>query len=79
MKEILTDEQVKVLVSICPKCKSYIRIAIKHLMTAQSKRQFMNEVLEHDLEVKTTLLTDYRNSGISFCKCKKKYGKNISQ
>ena len=68
---ILTDDQVKVIVSKCPKCQCYIRTAIKHLMDAKSKRNFMSEVLEYDLEVRTISLTQYRNSGRSFCKCKK--------
>ena len=70
-EEILLDEQVKVIVSICPKCKSYVRAAVHHLMTAKSKKDFMKEVIKYDLDVKTIPLLDYRNSGTSFCKCKK--------
>ena len=68
---LLTDEKVKVIVSLCPVCKAYIRTSIKHLMDAKSKRNFMSEVLDYDLEVRIISLTQYRNSGTSFCKCKK--------
>ena len=71
MNEELPDEQVKVIVSICPKCKSYVRAAVHHLMTATTKKEFMNEVINYDLDVVTIPLLDYRNSGTSFCKCKK--------
>ena len=69
-EEILSDEQVKVFVSICPKCEAYIRIAIKHLMTAKTRKDFMDEVIKYELSVKVIPLLEYRNSGTSFCKCK---------
>ena len=70
-EKVLTDDQVKVIVSLCPVCKAYTRTAIKHLMDAKSKRKFMSEVLDYDLDVKTISLIEYRNSGTSFCKCRK--------
>jgi uncharacterized protein YlaI len=71
----IEEKEVRVKMSICPECGSAVRLAIEHRMTVESKKEFMKEVLKHNLDVKTISIEEYRNSDIEmFCKddCSKK-------
>jgi hypothetical protein len=69
------EKDVRVKMSICPECKNAICIAIEHTMTEQTKKDFMKEVTEYNLDVKTISLAEYQQSAIEmFCNenCSKK-------
>jgi hypothetical protein len=56
----IQEKGVKVKMSICPKCGNAVRVAILHTMTKQSTKEFMKEVSEYNLDIKTISLEDYR-------------------
>ena len=65
----VAEEDVKVKMSICPECKNAVTVAIEHKMDAQSKRDFMKDVMKYNLDVKTISLEEYRNGNITLgCK-----------
>lgn len=71
----LKEEDIKVKMSLCPECGNSIRIAIEHKMTKESKKSFMKEVLDYNLDVKTISLKEYKENKIDmYCKdtCSKK-------
>ena len=60
----MEDKDVRVKISICPKSGNVIRVAIEHMMDAKSKNEFAKEVMEHNLQVKTISLEEYRNTNV---------------
>lgn len=65
----IEEKDVKVKMSVCPECGNAIRVAIEHTMTAKSKNEFAKEVMNHDLQVKTISLEEYRSANIKmYCK-----------
>lgn len=65
----IEEKDVKVKMSVCPECGNSCRIAVEHTMDKQSKKEFMKEVLNHNLDVKTISLEEYRKGGVSLgCK-----------
>ena len=60
----IEEKDVKVKMAICPECGNAIRVAIEHKMDAESKKEFMKEVIKYNLDVKTVSLEQYRDSGI---------------
>lgn len=63
------ESEVKVKISSCQKCGGLVRVAVLHEMNTKSKNEFAKEVIEHDLAVKTQLLTDFRNENPKWCNC----------
>lgn len=66
----LPDEEVVVKMSICNKCNGVVRTAVVHLMTASGKKEFMNEVSKHNLNIKHQPLLEYRKDNPKWCDCK---------
>jgi diaminopimelate epimerase len=65
----IEEKDVKVKMSVCPECGNAIRVAVEHTMTTKIKNEFTNEVMKHDLRVKTISLEEYRSSNIQlYCK-----------
>ena len=65
----IEEKDVKVKMSVCPECGNAIRVAVEHTMTIKSKNEFAEEVMKHDLQVKTISLEEYRSSNIQlYCK-----------
>jgi diaminopimelate epimerase len=65
----MNEQDVKIKMSLCPECGNAIRVAAEHKMDAKSKREFAAEVMEHDLQVKTISLEEYRKSNIQmYCR-----------
>ena len=60
----MEDKDVIVKMSICPKSGDVIRAAIEHMMDTKSKNEFAKEVMEHNLQVKTISLEEYRNAKV---------------
>lgn len=60
----IEEKDVKVKMSICPECKNAVRVAIEHTMDKSSKKDFMKEVYEYNLDIKTISLVEYRKSKI---------------
>ena len=56
----IEEKDVKVKISHCSECGGACRIAIEHVMTKESKKDFMKEVLKYNLDVKTISLGEYR-------------------
>jgi hypothetical protein len=56
------EEDVRVKMSICSKCGGAVRVAIEHRMTEKDKKEFMKEVIEHNLDIKTVHLTEYKEN-----------------
>lgn len=72
----LEEKDVKVKISHCPECFGACRIEIEHVMTRQSKKEFMKEVLDYNLDVKTISLDEYRKGNESLG-CKENCSKNV--
>lgn len=66
-KNDLPEDQVKVIMSICPKCKNPVRVAVEHKM---DKKEFYKEVTKYNLDVETISLIDFRKKEFEFCGCK---------
>ena len=65
----MKDKDVKIKMSVCPECGNAIRVAIAHLMDAKSKKEFAEEVMEYDLQVKIISLENYNSSNIQmYCR-----------
>ncbi|OJV50532.1 MAG: hypothetical protein BGO31_14310 [Bacteroidetes bacterium 43-16] len=65
----MEDKDVKIKMSVCPECGNAVRVAVEHTMTTKSKKEFSNEVMNHDLQVKTISLEEYRSSNVQmYCK-----------
>jgi uncharacterized cysteine cluster protein YcgN (CxxCxxCC family) len=65
----IEEKDVRVKMSVCTECGNACRVAVEHTMDEQSKKDFMKEVLKHNLDVKTISLEEYRKGGISLgCK-----------
>lgn len=60
----IEEKDVKVKMSICTECGNACRVAVEHRMDDQSKKDFMKDVLKHNLDVKTISLEEYRKSDI---------------
>lgn len=74
----IEEKDVKVKMSICPECGNAIRVAVEHTMDTKMRNEFMKEVMEFDLQVKTVSLAEYRSSNIKlYCKegCNSKINK----
>lgn len=67
--ERLPDEEVKVKVSSCGKCKGIVRAAVEHKMDTKSRNAFMKEVMKYDLAVTTVPLLEFRKSKPDWCEC----------
>lgn len=68
-KTDLKDEDVIVKISSCNACKGIVRTAIKHMTGEQNKKEFMKEVLKHDLSVNDISLLEYRKTHFDWCNC----------
>ena len=65
----MEEKDVKIKMSICPECGSANRVAAEHTMTTKSRNEFAKEVMQHDLQVKTISLEEYRSLNIKlYCK-----------
>jgi len=62
----LPDEQVKIVISNCNKCKHAIRLGVEHMM---DKEDFYKEVVKYNLTVKTLSLIEYRANKPTWCDC----------
>ena len=65
----LPNEKVRVKLSICPKCKGYVRSAVEHLMSAYSSDYFFEEAKKHNLDIRTFSLLEYREDKVKKCTC----------
>jgi hypothetical protein len=65
----IPESEVKVKISTCSKCNGGVRFAIEHSMDKQSKKDFMKEVSEYNLNIKTITLAEYRASKVAWCDC----------
>lgn len=66
----LPENEVNVKVSSCNYCKNVVRVAIEHMMSDVSKKDFYKEVSKYNLDVKTISLIEYRK-GVDWCRCNK--------
>lgn len=58
-----------VKLSTCPTCSGLIRVAVKHLMDAKSKREFAREAFEHNLKVSEMTLEAFQKEKTGWCSC----------
>lgn len=67
----LPDSEVKVKISTCQACGGIVRVAVAHYLTADTKarNEFRNEVMQHNLAVKTQALPEYRKEKQKWCSC----------
>lgn len=65
----LPEEEVNIKISSCPTCKGAVRFAVEHCMTAETKKDFYNEVSKHNLNVSTIPLLQYRQRPPKWCSC----------
>lgn len=66
-RPILSDEEVKIKLSLCNTCNGIVRAAAEHMMTTKSKNEFAKEVFKHNLSVKTISLLEYRKHELEWC------------
>ena len=60
---------IRVKMAICPECGNATRYAILNVMTKNSKKEFMKEVFNNDLQVKTLSLNEFNDSKVKlYCK-----------
>ena len=67
--EKIADSDVKIKASYCQMCGGWVRVAVLHMMTEKSKKDFGKEVMKHDLGVKTIPLAEFKNSDWKMCEC----------
>ena len=61
------EEDVQVKLSLCTKCGGIVRVAVLHSLTTKSKNEFLKEVFDFDLAVKTQSLLDFRREQADWC------------
>lgn len=61
------EEDVQVKLSLCTKCGGIVRVAVLHSLTTKSKNEFLKEVFDFDLAVKTQSLLDFRKEQAEWC------------
>lgn len=61
------EEDVQVKLSLCTKCGGIVRVAVLHSLTTKSKNEFLKEVFDFDLTVKTQSLLDFRREQADWC------------
>lgn len=66
----LPEGEVNIKISTCKKCNGIIRIAVEHMMSQKSKRDFSKEAFQHDLSISTISLIEYRAMKVKWCDCK---------
>jgi hypothetical protein len=69
MENEIPESEVKVKISTCQICNGGVRFAIEHLMDKQSKKDFMKEVADYNLNIKTISLVEYSASKVAWCEC----------
>lgn len=61
------EPQVKV--SICPKCKGWVRVGAWDRMNRKLRSEFSLEAIEHNLSVKSLSLSKYQKIDLKMCSC----------
>lgn len=67
--EEIPDEKVSIKLSVCNGCDGIVRAAVEHLMDVKMKNEFMREVMQYNLSVKSIPLLEYRKQLSAWCKC----------
>ncbi len=65
----LDDKLVILKVSNCPICKGVVRVAVKHLMSKSSEKEFSKECFDYNLAIKEMPLLKYRKNKPKWCLC----------
>lgn len=66
----LSEDQVRVQIARCPACKKIVRMAVAHMMTKKSKKEFM-ELMDLRCEISQIGLEEARKSEMCFLDCDK--------
>ena len=67
---MLLENEGTIKLSICQKCNGYVRAAILFEMSGEDKTEFLNEVFNYDLAVKSVTLSEYKSDNYKYCRCK---------
>jgi hypothetical protein len=64
----LSEDQVRVQIARCPSCKKIVRMAVVHMMTKKSKKEFI-ELMDLRCEISQIGLEEARASDMCFLDC----------
>ena len=63
------QSEEKIIISSCPRCENLVRIGTLSEMTTECQREFISEVVDYNLDVKTVLHKDFRKTPVKWCNC----------
>ncbi len=64
------EDSRSIKMSCCKFCKGTIRLALKESMNSSSEKDFENEAIKFNLEVKTITFKEYKQKNTTWCVCK---------
>jgi len=67
-KERLSEDQVRVQIARCPACKKVVLMSVVHMMTKETKMEFM-ELMDLRCEISQIGLEEARKSEMCFLDC----------
>lgn len=68
MENELPESEVRIKISTCPKCEGGVTFAVEHKMSKEMKKEFVKDVMDYNLNVKSIPLIEYRK-GHKWCEC----------
>ena len=66
----MNNDNPKVKVSTCRKCRGFVRTAILHMMNKRSTKEFSDEAFKYNLDIKEMTLNQFKARNYKFCECK---------
>ncbi|WP_288373997.1 hypothetical protein [uncultured Chryseobacterium sp.] len=66
----IPDTEVEIRITACKKCKGWITCSVWHMMDEEDRQEFYKEASEHELDIKTIPLLEWRTCKLHMCKCK---------
>ena len=63
------QSEEKIIISSCPKCEKLVRIGTLSEMTTECQHEFIREVVDYNLDVKTVVHKDFINTPVKWCNC----------
>lgn len=59
----------KIIISFCPKCEKLVRIGTLSEMTTECQKEFISEVVDYNLDVKTMIHNKFITTPVKWCLC----------
>ena len=59
----------KIIISSCPTCEKVVRIGTLSEMTTECQKEFIREVVDYNLDVKTMIHNKFITTPVKWCNC----------